>query len=112
MKLFSVSSGLKRRVAALLTTLLGLLQAHPELAVLMPWVEAVATFFGLAGVAHAAKAKTIKGQKTVSLTALLPILVAAARNIPELHSFQGLITLLSALISVTVLTFQNKNNHS
>ena len=108
MKLFFVSAGLKRRIAAALTSILSAITTHPELAPLIPWVEGVAAAFGLTGIVHAAQTGNVKEKKLLSLTALLPLLIVAARNVPALAPYATIITLLSGLMSTGMLTLPVK----
>lgn len=95
-----VSKGLKRRVASLLAVLSGLADTVPEVGFLVHYVNLVAGFFGITGVAHAAKAGTVMKFKATSTASFLVAFLAAAQAYPVLLPFVPLVQKLAFMFGV------------
>lgn len=91
------SFGIKRLVAAILLPILELLKSIPGTGELIMAVEAIAALFGVTGLAHAAKARTISRKKLLSTAALLAILLEIAQLVPALHPYIPLLQKIAAL---------------
>lgn len=95
-----VSKGFKRRISSLLTVMYGIVQTVPAVAVVLPYLEWAAGFFGVTGVGHAAASGTLKKFKAASAASLLASFVAAAQLYPALLPFVPLVQKLAFIFGV------------
>lgn len=81
---FLKSTGLKRRIASLLSMLMGIVMLVPEAQGLATAIQWLATFFGVAGLIHAVPAKSLSKELIGTITSLLATIVGASYFFPFL----------------------------
>lgn len=92
--------GLKRRLTAAVSALIGVALVIPELQPYVPVLQSIAAWLGGAGLAHAAVGKNLlkPGIKAASFASVLQLLIAALPT--AVPSLAHLVPLLQALASV------------
>lgn len=98
MSIFS-SDGLKRKIAALLTAVIPLLEADPNFSYLVPYVIHIAGLLGVTGLTHAAGSRTLDQHKLASLAALLSSVLTVAQYIPALAPYLPILTQVAGFVS-------------
>lgn len=97
------SFGLKRYLAAFLSSLLAVIASTPGLAPLLPVVTYIAGALGLTGLLHGAAAKNLGKHKPVNFAALLALLVAVVESTPQLQPWAPLARLLASWFGAAVV---------
>lgn len=92
------SNGVKRLIAAFLSSLLELLRVFPATANAVMVIELVAGLFGITGISHAVMDKTVAERKLASVVAVLAGLIAIAQFIPQLQPLVPFLQHLAAII--------------
>lgn len=108
MGFFSDSTGTKRKIAAILTTIFATAQADPLYAPILPFILVLADMFGVVGLAHAAAKDTIKSAKSLSVAAALPLFLTLITTAPALAAYRGTISLVTVFISAIGLSLGAK----
>lgn len=100
MSLFGTSDGTKRKIAAVLSVLLGIAGQFSGAAQIVSVIQWVASAFGVTGLVHAASAGTLAKYNLASITAAIATLIALLHWIPQaaplIAPLQYLATLLGA----------------
>lgn len=94
------SLGLKRKIAALLQTVLTVASSIPALAPYTGALYTLAEILGITGLAHASVSGTLKKSPLSTIAAFLGTLSLAAKSIPALAPYTEIIHALTTLFSL------------
>lgn len=97
------SWGLKRLLSAILLPIVEVLKSIPGTAEIIAALEALAAVFGITGLAHATKARTVGRKKLVSIAALLAILIEVAQFVPGMQPYIPLLQKIAAIFGATAV---------
>lgn len=103
------SLGLKRKLTNLFQVLAVASASVPALAAFGPNLQAVASWLGLVAITHAVAAKTFN-LNIHSVAAFFAALLLAAKDVPILAPYAGLIAALAAVLgTLSTVSFLSRN---
>lgn len=82
-----MSSGLKRYISVILGALATLASTRPELEFLVTILNKLAAVIGVVGLSHAAGKQDLAGSFSLSIGALLQLLIGASEYVSEIKPF-------------------------
>lgn len=96
------SFGLKRRIVALISTLIGLSAAIPALLPFVPVLQSISAWLGGAALAHAAVSGTVlkPGVKSLSFASVLQLLIGVLATQSNLAQFVPLLQVLATILGI------------
>lgn len=109
MRLFE-SAGLKRKIANVLSVVLGVSMLVPGAQGVPVLVAQIAAFFGVSGLVHATAVGTLHRSVLLSCATFLTVLASLSWVIPGLDSYAKELTELSALLSAYALRQHNEKH--
>lgn len=104
------SLGLKRQLSSLFQALTMIVMTVPGLQIFAPFLQWIASWLGIAGIAHATLAGTVKVD-CHTVTAFFAALLLAAQTNPELAVYLPVIKVIAYILGLfsSVQLFGNRN---
>lgn len=97
LKALLTSLGIKRFLAAVVSTILAIVVTIPGAAPIIPILTALAAALGVTGLAHATGAGTLNGLNPANIASVIAFLLLVCRQIPQLAFLIPILEILAAI---------------
>lgn len=105
------SEGLKRKIAALLSLVLGVVAMFPGAQPIKDAVQLIASLFGVTGLVHATAAHTLSQHTLAGLASAVSIIIALSHVFPQLLPIVGPLQYVATMLgAATVGSALSKTN--